>query len=89
MGRIGEIAYRLELPVDLDKVHDMFIVSQLKRYIRDSTPTPDLKMIDLDETMIMKEKTIKILDSKVRKTRNRKAEQVKVLWSNVRDEKAT
>ena len=89
LERIDTVACRLELPINVDKVHDVYTVSQLRRYIRDSTSTPDLEMIDLDETMILKEKTVKILDSKVRKTRNRKAEQVKVLWSNDRNKKVT
>ena len=31
--RIGEVAYRLELPSDLDRIHDVFHVSMLRKYI--------------------------------------------------------
>ena len=31
--RIGEVAYRLELPSDLDRIHDVFHVSLLRKYI--------------------------------------------------------
>ena len=31
--RIGEVAYRLELPSDLDHIHDVFHVSMLRKYI--------------------------------------------------------
>ena len=33
--RIGEVAYRLELPSDLDRIHDVFHVSMLYKYIPD------------------------------------------------------
>ena len=33
--RIGEVAYRLELPSDLDHIHDVFHVSMLRKYIPD------------------------------------------------------
>ena len=31
--RIGEVAYRLELSSDLDRIHDVFHVSMLRKYI--------------------------------------------------------
>ena len=33
--RIGEVAYRLEFPFDLDRIHDVFLVSMLRKYIQD------------------------------------------------------
>ena len=33
--RIGEVAYRLELPSDLNRIHDVFQVSMLHKYIPD------------------------------------------------------
>ena len=33
--RIGEVAYRLELSSDLDRIHDVFHVSMLRKYIPD------------------------------------------------------
>ena len=33
--RIREVAYRLELPSDLDRIHDVFHVSMLRKYIPD------------------------------------------------------
>ena len=35
VDRIGEVAYRLELPSDLDRIHDVFHVSMLRKYIPD------------------------------------------------------
>ena len=33
--RIGEVAYRLELQSNLDRIHDIFYVSMLRKYILD------------------------------------------------------
>ena len=89
LERIGEVAYRLELPADLDKVHNVFHVSQLRRYISDPSHILNPETIEIDETMTYEETPVKILDSKIRKTRNREVKQVKVLWSNNRVEEAT
>ena len=35
MGRIERVAYRLALPPSLEGVHDVFHISQLRRYVRD------------------------------------------------------
>ena len=35
LERVGAVAYRLALPPSLDGVHDVFHVSQLRRYVRD------------------------------------------------------
>ncbi|TQD86597.1 hypothetical protein C1H46_027863 [Malus baccata] len=37
--RIGEVAYRLELPPELSKVHNVFHVSMLRRYVSDPSIT--------------------------------------------------
>ena len=34
---LGEVVYHLALPASFDRVHDVFCVSQLRRYIRDDS----------------------------------------------------
>ena len=67
MERMGEVAYKLELPKGLSGVHDVFHVSQLKKCrtemddipLRDTVP---LETIQLDKDLTYEEKPVKILE---------------------------
>ncbi|XP_021751343.1 uncharacterized protein LOC110717009 [Chenopodium quinoa] len=86
---IGNVAYRLALPMDLSKVHDVFNVSQLRRYISDKSHVLQPKTIELDQSLTYEERPVRILDSKVRSTSKKDVKIVKVLWSNQETEEAT
>ncbi|XP_057529833.1 uncharacterized protein LOC130808374 [Amaranthus tricolor] len=87
--RVGKVAYRLALPNSLEKVHDVFHVSQLKRYHAAASHVLDPKPLDLDTSLSYSEKPVRILDTKVRSTRRKDISMVKVLWSNHKHEAAT
>ncbi|XP_057250104.1 uncharacterized protein LOC130591186 [Beta vulgaris subsp. vulgaris] len=54
--RIGRLAYRLDLPNNLGKVHNVFHVSQLKRYVPDKSHVLDPEIIEVDETLSFEER---------------------------------
>ena len=56
MEKVGKVAYRLALPNELGKVHDVFRISQLKRYVPDKSHVLDPEPLDLDENLSYKEK---------------------------------
>ena len=75
LERMGEVAYKLELPEGLSGVHDVFHVSQLKKCheivdipLRDTLP---LEAIQLDSDLTYEEKPVKILEFSNRVTRNK------------------
>ncbi|XP_074291096.1 uncharacterized protein LOC141617860 [Silene latifolia] len=89
LDRVGEVAYRLALPPTLAKVHNVFHVSQLRKYVGDPTHVLATETVKMDENLSYEEVAKEILDRKVRKTRNSEISLVKVLWSNHNVEEAT
>ncbi|XP_074290481.1 uncharacterized protein LOC141617198 [Silene latifolia] len=87
--RVGEVAYRLALPPALDRVHNVFHVSQLRKYVSDPTHVLEPEHVEIDEQLSYVEERKEILDRKVRKTRNGETALVKILWSNHKVEEAT
>jgi hypothetical protein len=74
----GEVAYQLELSSQLSDVHDVFHVSQLKKYLR--VPKEQLPMEDLDakEDLSYQEYPVKILETSERVMRNKRIKMCKV-----------
>ena len=89
LDRIGEVAYRLALPPCLDRVHNVFHISQLRKYLNDPSHVIEPEAIQLDTALTYEEIPIEILDRKVRKTRRTETMIVKVLWTNHSREEAT
>jgi hypothetical protein len=84
-----EVAYQLELSLQLTDVHDMFHVSQLKKCLR--VPEEQLPMEDLDvkEDFSYQEYHVKILETSERVTRNNRIKMCKVQWSHHTKEETT
>ena len=47
MQRVGEVAYRLELPPELPMVHNVFHVLQLHKYVQDPSHVIELDLLQL------------------------------------------
>ncbi|XP_074297180.1 uncharacterized protein LOC141627873 [Silene latifolia] len=89
LDRIGEVAYRLALPPSLDRVHKVFHVSQLCKYVSDPSHVLEVENIELDEALTYAEVPKEILDHKVSKTRKGETVFLKVLWFHHNMEEAT
>jgi hypothetical protein len=71
LARLGNVAYRLELPSTMVGVHNVFHVSQLKKCLK---PPMDVVIDDvspLDADLSYPEHPVKILDQQDRVTRCR------------------
>ncbi|XP_074283675.1 uncharacterized protein LOC141608211 [Silene latifolia] len=89
LDRVGEVAYRLALPPSLARVHNVFHVLQLRKYVSAPTHVLAAEIVEMDENLSYVEVAKEILDKKVRKTRNGETALVKVLWFNHNVEEAT
>ncbi|MCI19225.1 hypothetical protein A2U01_0040381, partial [Trifolium medium] len=87
--RIGEVAYRLALPLAMSGMHNVFHVSQLRKFVPDSSVTVDLEAIELKPNMTFQPQPIQIVDRDVRSLRNRTIPVVKVIWEGSSDGEAT
>ncbi|XP_050147341.1 uncharacterized protein LOC126622615 [Malus sylvestris] len=87
--RVGEVAYRLTLPAKLAKVHNMFHISMLRRYISNSSHVIPPQPLEINPDLTYDEVPVTILDWKEKVRRNKTVQMVKVLWRNYSVEEAT
>ncbi|WRX31632.1 Integrase [Theobroma cacao] len=87
--RIGPVAYRLEFPSELDRIHNVFHVSMLKTYVPDPSHILETPPIEFHEDLKFEVQPVRILDRKDLVLRNKSIPMVKVLWKNSRMEEMT
>ena len=89
LERIGPVAYRLALPPELAKLHDVFHVSMLRRYRSDKSHILPVQEIQVQEDLSYDEEPKTILAQEVKQLRNKQVPLVKVLWQHHDREEAT
>ncbi|XP_019105544.1 uncharacterized protein LOC109135256 [Beta vulgaris subsp. vulgaris] len=82
LRRVGEVAYELALSVELSKVHNVFHVSQLRKYVHDPSHILTYEPLRIDESLSYEERPVRILDKREQVLRNQVIPLVKVLWSS-------
>ncbi|XP_038892578.1 uncharacterized protein LOC120081621 [Benincasa hispida] len=87
--RVGPAAYRLQLPKELARIHDVFHVSMLRKYVPAPMHILATQPVQIKEDLSYEEETIEIVDRKDQVRRNKTIPLVKVLWRNHRIEEAT
>ena len=79
---MGPIAYRLDLPPEFSKVHNVFHVFVLHKYIPNPSHVFRDQPVELKDNLTYKEQPMKIVDRREQILRNKVIPLVKVLWGN-------
>jgi len=87
--KLNPVAYKLNLPSELEHVHNVFHISQLRKYIPDSHHVILTEPIEVTENLLYEERPVQILDYRVKQLRNKNIPLVKVLWTNHDSTEAT
>ncbi|GJW23859.1 putative reverse transcriptase domain-containing protein [Tanacetum coccineum] len=76
--KVGPVAHRLDLPEELDGIHDTFHVSNLKKCLVDPTMKVPLDEIQVDAKLNFMEEPVEILEIEFKKLKRSKIVIVKV-----------
>ncbi|GJR35765.1 reverse transcriptase domain-containing protein [Tanacetum coccineum] len=66
LARVGDVAYRLELPQELSRVHHTFHVSNLKKCYADEPLAMPLEGVHIDDTLQFVEEPVEIMEREIK-----------------------
>nr|GEW98000.1 hypothetical protein [Tanacetum cinerariifolium] len=84
IDKVGPVAYRLDLPKELNGVHDTFHVSNLKKCLANPTLQVPLDEIQVDAKLKFMEEPMKILEREFKKLKRSRIAIVKVRFNSKR-----
>ncbi|GJV80753.1 putative reverse transcriptase domain-containing protein [Tanacetum coccineum] len=84
LEKVGEVAYKLELPEELSRVHNTFHVSNLKKCYVDEPLAIPLDGLHFDDKLQFVEEPIEIMDREVKRLKRSRIPLVKVRWNSRR-----
>ncbi|KAL9400738.1 hypothetical protein Peur_004587 [Populus x canadensis] len=89
LQRVGPVAYKVELPPQLARVHDVFHVSLLRKANVDPARVLPQVPVEVKEDLTLELRPIRILDQEVKELRSKKIPIVRILWRNAQVEEET
>ncbi|GJU51218.1 hypothetical protein Tco_1220773 [Tanacetum coccineum] len=84
LEKVGSVAYKLELPEELSRVHNTFHVSNLKKCYADEPLAVPLDGLHFDDKLQFVEEPIEITDREVKRLKRSRIPLVKVRWNSRR-----
>nr|GEW99893.1 reverse transcriptase domain-containing protein [Tanacetum cinerariifolium]GEX14804.1 reverse transcriptase domain-containing protein [Tanacetum cinerariifolium] len=82
LERIRDIAYKLDLPEELSRVHNTFHVSNLKKCHADEPLAVPLDELHFDDKIQFVEEPVAIVDREVKRLKRSRIPLVKVRWNS-------
>ncbi|GJW79733.1 putative reverse transcriptase domain-containing protein [Tanacetum coccineum] len=84
LEKVRIVAYKLELPQELSRVHNTFHVSNLKRCYSNDPLTVPLEGLHIDDQLHFVEEPVEIVDHEVKRLKRSRIPLVKVRWNSKR-----
>ncbi|GJW98103.1 putative reverse transcriptase domain-containing protein [Tanacetum coccineum] len=84
LEKVGVVAYKLELPQELSRVHNTFHVSNLKKCYSDEPLAVPLEGLHIDDKRHFVEEPVEIKDREVKRLRKSHVPIAKVRWNSKR-----
>ncbi|GJZ01702.1 putative reverse transcriptase domain-containing protein [Tanacetum coccineum] len=84
IAKVGTIAFRLELPEQLSRVHSTFHVSKLKKCMAEEPLAIPLDEIQVDDKLHFIEEPVEIMECEVKRLKQSRILIVKVRWNSRR-----
>ncbi|GKD56826.1 hypothetical protein Tco_1290213 [Tanacetum coccineum] len=87
--RVGTVAYKLELPQQLSRVHNTFHVSNLKKCLSDESLVIPLEELRVDDKLHFVEEPVEVMDREIKQLKRSRIPIIKVRWNSKRGPKFT
>ncbi|GJY20252.1 putative reverse transcriptase domain-containing protein [Tanacetum coccineum] len=84
LEKVGEVAYKLELPKELSRVHNTFHVTNLKKCYADEPLAVPLDGLHFDDKLQFVEEPVEIMDREVKRLKPSCIPIIKVQWNSRR-----
>jgi hypothetical protein len=88
-SRVGKVAYRVALPPNLSNLHDVFHVSQLRKYIPDPSHVIQMDDIQVRDNLTVETMPLRIEGRETKSLRGKEIDLVKVVWIGAVGESTT
>ena len=88
-SRVGKVAYRVALPPNLSNLHDVFHVSQLRKYIPDPSHVIQMDDIQVRDNLTVETMPLRIEGREAKSLRGKEIDLVKVVWIGAVEESTT
>nr|GEY72497.1 putative reverse transcriptase domain-containing protein [Tanacetum cinerariifolium] len=84
LERVKDVAYKLDLPEELSRVHNTFHVSNLKKCHADEPLAVPLDGLYVNDKLYFVEEPVEIMDHEVKRLKRSRIPLVKVRWNSKR-----